>query len=71
MATVSSDRIVELLGALNALQQDAPTPFSRSIAYEILFAQMNRADLVALCGVLAEGNAFGADAARAFAGVSS
>lgn len=68
MATTSA-RIIKMLGALNSIQQ-VDVEFARHAAYDVFFATLTREDLIGLAAVLAEGNAFGADAARRLAGVA-
>lgn len=68
MDATTPGRIVQMLGAVNDIQK-SESQFARSLAYGLLFDQLSRDELAALAGTLAEGNAFGPDAARRYAGV--
>lgn len=66
----SSERIVEMLGTVNEIQH-IDVEFARQAALSLYLSGLTRAELVALAGVLAEGNAYGPDVARRMAGVAS
>lgn len=61
--------VVATLTALRAAQT-LPTASLRAVAYQSILGTLGRQELVALAAVLAEGNAFGPDAARVMAGAA-
>lgn len=62
-------RIALLLDALFQAVQ-LPTPFYRRVAIQTVLENSHHRELIALCAVMAEGNMYGADAARAMAEVA-
>lgn len=67
--TFNPSSVVPLLAAIQMAQR-LPTPDSRAGAYITVLSSASHEELVGFAAVLAEGNAFGADAARRMAGVA-
>lgn len=69
MSAQNVDRVSSLLRGMQAVQLIEP-PAARYIAYTAYVSRLSHGDLASLAIVLAEGNMFGADAAREIARVA-